>query len=75
MSSLFCALIWVIVVCYCGYTARQKNRSVVGWAFAGGIFGLFAVPFIFLLKPKPLVVAGEEGTIWDHRKVVDIPPQ
>lgn len=67
MASLLAALIWVAIVCYCGYTAREKNRSVFGWAFAGAMFGVFAIPFIFLLKPKPLVVSGEEGTIWDRR--------
>jgi zinc transporter ZupT len=35
MGALFAAL--------CGYVASQKNRSVLGWAFAGALAGIFAL--------------------------------
>ena len=34
---------WVCAAFLCGYIASEKNRSGIGWFFAGLAFGIFAV--------------------------------
>tara|TARA_R110000822_G_scaffold306293_1_gene432464 strand:- start:637 stop:801 length:165 start_codon:yes stop_codon:yes gene_type:complete len=33
----------VLFAAICGYVANEKNRSVIGWAFAGAMAGVFAL--------------------------------
>ena len=41
--------IWILVGLWAAYIAKNRNRSQVGWAIAGMIFGLFAVLLVALL--------------------------
>jgi hypothetical protein len=45
-------LIWVAFAVGCGFLAKNKGRSVVGWVVAGLFFGVFALIVLALMKPK-----------------------
>ena len=44
-------IILSIVVCY--FVAKRRGADPIIWGVMGGIFGPFAVPFVFFSKPKP----------------------
>jgi len=42
----------IIYAVICGYLAKRKNRSIIGWIFGGFILTFIGVIIIFLLPPK-----------------------
>jgi branched-subunit amino acid transport protein len=36
-------IVAILFALICGYVAGEKNRSVIGWAIAGAMAGIFAL--------------------------------
>jgi uncharacterized oligopeptide transporter (OPT) family protein len=36
-------IVAILFASICGYVAGEKNRSVIGWAIAGAMAGIFAL--------------------------------
>ena len=47
--EIFFIFIWILLGLWAASIAKNRNRSQVGWAIAGMIFGLFAILLVALL--------------------------
>jgi len=45
-------IVAIMFASICGYVAGEKNRSVIGWAIAGAMAGIFA---LLVLAMVPIV--------------------
>lgn len=59
MIAYLLVAITIISVGICYYVAKQRGLSIPYWVFVGALFGLLAVPFVFLAKSKPTNGNGE----------------
>ena len=59
------SLVGIICAIICGYLAKKKNRSIIGWVFWGFISGPIAVVIISLLSPN---TDSDEGTSDEAKK-------
>ena len=46
---IFFIFIWILLGLWAAYIAKNRNRSQVGWAISGVIFGVFAILLVALL--------------------------
>ncbi len=56
--QIITALFWVLIGCFCSYTAKQKGRDHLIWFFLGLFFGIFGLIVLLILpsvKKEPLI--------------------
>jgi hypothetical protein len=46
------AAINIACIIFCHQVAKRRGASPVFWGVMGALFGPFAIPFVFLAKPK-----------------------
>jgi len=45
-------LILLLCIVVCHYTAKKRGLNPVFWGVMGGLFGPFAIPFVYMAKVK-----------------------
>ena len=66
MGILF--ILWLASGFLCGYIATQKNRSGIGWFFAGCVFGIFAIIAICAVPKLEKSEVAEQAELDEKRE-------
>ena len=56
MTMYLLVSVWLVSAVLCHYIARSRGTKLsVWWDMAAAFLGPFAIPLIYLIKPKPPV--------------------
>jgi hypothetical protein len=63
-------IIWLGCAIFCAYMANKKGRNAVGWFFLGLLFGVFAIPFAWLMSDNSMEAGNTEYTLWPTETLI-----